>query len=200
MRPLKKLAIALGAVIACVAPLASQEVILSSVWNPKVGSGAVYQSVNGSFNVEIELSTVASERVGGTTGYWVEMSVLDIKKIEKYLLVSLEGTHMQTLRMVTQRRGEDPVETPAQPPVPNLWEIAKRVGNEEITTPAGRFECEHYRANDGKWEAWFSPEVTPFGLVKTADADGTEMVVVRMITDAKDRITGTPRQAESTPR
>ena len=103
---------------------------------------------------------------------------------------------MQALRTITQRRGEDPVETPAQPPAPNLWEIAKRAGSEEVTTPAGKFQCEHYRANDGKWDAWFSPQVTPFGLVKIINDEGTEMVVVSMIRDAKDRITGTPRKAD----
>ncbi len=187
----------LGAILALAAPGLSQEIILSNGWNPRVGSGALYQSVTGSLNLEIELSTTASETVNGTTGYWIEQNHLDTDRVEKTLMVLKEGNHMQALRTITQRRGEDPVESPTQAPAPNLWEIAKRVGSgtEEITTPAGTFKCERYHANNGKWDAWFSSEVSPFGLVRIVNDEGTEMVVVSMITAAKDHITGTPKKA-----
>jgi hypothetical protein len=69
-------------------------------------------------------------------------------------------------------------------------------GTEIITTPAGTFQCERYHANSGKWDAWFSSEVSPFGLVRIVNDEGTEMVVVSMITDAKDHVTGTPRKID----
>ena len=43
---------------------------------------------------------------------------------------------------------------------------AQRVGTETISVPAGTFVCEHYRMTDGSGDIWFSPKVSPWGLVK----------------------------------
>jgi hypothetical protein len=196
MRIPRNLTISLGAILILAVPAAPQELMLAEEWNPMVGLGAAYQSVGHAHNIEIDLSTVGKENVGGKTAYWIEMNTVDTKSSEKYLMALSDGSHMQVLQMVTQRPGEDPVETPAQPPAPNLLEIATRVGSEEITTPAGTFQCDHFRANNGQWDAWFSPKVTPFGLVQMINDEGTQMVVEHMITDAKDRITRTPRKAD----
>ena len=80
-----------------------------------------------------------------------------------------------------------------QPTPTDVRAVAEKVGNESVTTPAGTFNCEHYRAKDGSWEAWLSTQVTPWGLVKSTTKD-TTMVLTRVITDAKDHITGTPQK------
>jgi len=172
--------------------LDAQTVILVHPWNPVVGKGAVYQSVNGPQNLEIELSTIGKQEVNGTDAYWIEFWTLETKTVEKYLLMLVDGDHgkrTQMMRMIRQRGDDHSVETGPESPAPNLDEIATPAGTEDVTTPAGTFHCEHYRAKNGKWEAWFSPDVTPFGLVKTTNTEGTEMIVVGRISDAKDRIT-----------
>ena len=50
-----------------------------------------------------------------------------------------------------------------------------------------------YRAKDGSWDAWLSPQVAPWGLVKST-ARGTTMTVTRLISGATDHITGTPQK------
>jgi hypothetical protein len=70
---------------------------------------------------------------------------------------------------------------------------AKDMGRETITTPAGSFSCEHLQGNDGKWDAWVANQVTPYGLVKLVWKDGGTMTLVRVETNATDKITGTPR-------
>ena len=65
------------------------------------------------------------------------------------------------------------------------------MGTEDVTTPAGTFSCEHY-PGEGPGDVWLSTKVTPWGLVK-ASGNGQTIVVDRVITDAKDHITGTPK-------
>jgi hypothetical protein len=65
------------------------------------------------------------------------------------------------------------------------------VGSESVTTPAGTFACEHYRMKDGSGDAWVSDKVTPFGLVKYQGKTDS-MVLTKLVTDAKDKIVGTP--------
>jgi hypothetical protein len=72
------------------------------------------------------------------------------------------------------------------------------VGAESVTTPAGTFACEHYRAKDGSGDTWVAKGVPPYGLVKYKGRD-TEMSLVRVITDAKDKITGTPQPMPDMP-
>ena len=57
--------------------------------------------------------------------------------------------------------------------------------------PAGTFSCEHWTKDEGKGDAWVSSKVTPMGLVKMADEHET-MVLVKVISDAKTHISGTP--------
>jgi hypothetical protein len=176
-------------------------VTLIYAWNPRVGLGAAYQMINHFIITEIDLTTVGRETVDGRNGYWIETNTLDAQMISKELIVpvvELSGqagrTHVRTARAVSQHGGDPPEELPGQPAVPNLWDLAHRVGIEDVDTPAGTFHCEHFRSNDGKWEGWFSREITPFGLVKLINESGTEMVFTGTIRNATDHITETPRQ------
>jgi hypothetical protein len=67
------------------------------------------------------------------------------------------------------------------------------VGTESVIVPAGTFSCQHYRAKDGSSDVWISEKVAPWGLVKMQGKNNS-MVLTKVITDAKDHITGTPKK------
>jgi uncharacterized protein YqjF (DUF2071 family) len=68
---------------------------------------------------------------------------------------------------------------------------AENLGTESITTPAGTFSCQHWRSKKDATEVWLSDKVSPWKLVKMNDSSNT-MTLVRLISDAKTHITGTP--------
>jgi hypothetical protein len=111
---------------------------------------------------------------------------------------------IDSVRMVMQQPGQDPMELDMnmgmmkgrQTPQTNLSDIrdkAELVGTESVTVPAGTFSCQHYRMKDGSSDAWVSDKVAPWGLVKT-QGKNSSMVLTKVITDAKDHITGTPKK------
>lgn len=175
---------------------------LSGLWNPIVGNGAAYdiQSKNGDTN-SMEVTIVGKEAVNGSDGYWMEMAMSGPKMrggmIMKFMTV-LNGTETHTSRMIMQMGGGQPMEMPMQmvqsrhkdQPV-DIRTSAEDVGSETITVPAGTFKCEHYRAKDGSGDTWVAASVYPWGMVKHVGTDST-MVLTKVITDAKDKITGTP--------
>jgi len=73
----------------------------------------------------------------------------------------------------------------------DIRDKADDVGNESVTTPAGTFTAHHYRMKDGSGDFWLSEKVSPYGLIKGQGKDFT-MVLTKVVTDAKDKITGTP--------
>lgn len=175
------------------------------VWNPEVGSGAAYQVSGKSGKSEIELTIVGKEDVNGKPGYWMEMGLnrpngggqmMYVKN-----LILIDGKDTTIARMIVQPPGSGPMEMPTmmvnrraqETGTTDIREQAEHVGTESVTTPAGSFSCEHHRSKDQKWDVWLSPKVSPWGLVKS-NSDGQEMVLVRVISDAKDHITGTPQK------
>ena len=74
---------------------------------------------------------------------------------------------------------------------------ADDLGAESVTTPAGTFSCEHYRAKNGSEEAWVSDKVVPFGLVKASRGPSDTITLVRTLNDAKDKITGAVQAVQS---
>jgi hypothetical protein len=108
---------------------------------------------------------------------------------------------MNASKMIMQQAGQEPMEMDfnamgmagRKPPVPtDIREKADLVGTETITVPAGTFSCDHYHSKDNTGDVWVSSKVGPWGLVKMVDKKQT-IVLNKVITDAKDRITGTPR-------
>jgi hypothetical protein len=91
---------------------------------------------------------------------------------------------MTTMNMMGGRKN-------AQTNAADFRDKAELVGTESVTVPAGTFSCEHYRMKDGSGDGWISDKVSPWGLVKMQDSTRTT-VLVKTISDAKDRITGTP--------
>jgi len=66
------------------------------------------------------------------------------------------------------------------------WHLA---GSESITVPAGTFSCQHWKKDEGAGDVWVSDKISPFGMVKYISS-GESMVLVKVIADAKDHITG----------
>lgn len=63
------------------------------------------------------------------------------------------------------------------------------VGNETITVPAGTFSCVHWKKDTGVGDFWLSDKISPMEMVKSVSS-GDTMVLLKVITDAKDHITG----------
>jgi hypothetical protein len=180
---------------------------MSGVWHPVVGSGSAYK-VTGqdSKKTQLEITLVGQEEVNGKPGYWLEMATADPRSggtMYMKMLVAPAGNGITSLRMVMQPPGQEPMEmdmnmpmmarSQQQPMPTDIRDRAERVGTESVNVPAGTFSCEHYRAKDGTGDVWISDKVSPWGLVKVQGKDNS-MVLTKVITDAKDHITGTPKK------
>jgi hypothetical protein len=204
--------IVMFAALALAMPLAAQMFgpkapSLSGVWHPVVGTGAAYETTKGGRKNEIEITIVGKEDVGGNTAYWMELGMMDSRTSQLLYaknLMTVSDAGVTSLRMVMQMPGQpDPMEmdmtmNPAgramkQTTPANIAEKAEVVGTESVTVPAGTFSCTHYRMKDGTGDAWVSDKVGPWGLVKAQDKDSST-VLMKVITDAKDHITGTPKK------
>jgi hypothetical protein len=175
------------------------------IWNPVIGSGAAYEIDGAAGKNEMELTLVGKEDVAGKTGYWLESSMhlsqgpQNGAQIYSKTLMVFDGKTGSVAKMVIQMPGRGPMEMPAfgtpnqPPPSADIRDQAEKVGTEDVVTPAGTFSCDHYRDKDGKWEAWLSAKVTPWGLVKSKTGE-TTMTITRIITGAQDHITGTPQK------
>src|SRR5579864_3307680 len=183
----------------------SQVPTLSGIWRPVVGSGSIYEITREGKKTSMDFAVLGKEDLAGKTGYWVEMSVSDMRQGGDVLIKVLEtvdGNSIIYSKWVMQMPGQQPMEMD-----PNMMNMggrrtiqtqsadfrdkAESVGSETITVPAGTFTCQHYRMKDGSGDAWISDKVSPWGLVKMQENERTT-VLAKVITDAKDRITGTP--------
>jgi hypothetical protein len=179
---------------------------LRGIWSPVVGSGSAYATESRQGKAEMEVAIVGKEMVGADTGYWLEMYMSGQRGtfIIKNLMV-VTGKEVGSKRRIMQMGDQEPMEfdeammqmMPGQGQRANLdadvREKAEKVGTESITTPAGIFECEHWRLKDGSGEVWVSAKVVPYGIVKSVGKDGS-MTLTKVLTDAKSRIKGTPRK------
>ena len=201
------------AALALALPLAAQMFgpkppSLSGVWHPVVGTGAAYEMTDkGGKNTQMEITIVGKEDVDGKPNFWLEMAMTDPRTsapVYVKSLMSVNDSGVTSMRMVMQIPGQpDPMEmdmnmNPAghgakQTTPANIADKAETVGTESVTVPAGTFSCTHYRMKDGTGDAWVSDKVSPWGLVKSTGKDSS-MVLTKVITDAKDHITGTPKK------
>jgi hypothetical protein len=180
---------------------------MSGIWHPVVGSGGAYEMTDREGKKsQLEITIVGKEDVNGKEGYWMEMTMANPRSggqmyVKNLLAPSDNG--MVSSRMIMQMPGQDPMEMdmnmnmmghrmPQSTPS-DIREKAERVGTETVTVPAGTFSAEHYRMKDGSSDAWVSDKVAPWGLVKSQGKDSS-MVLTKVITDAKDHITGTPKK------
>jgi hypothetical protein len=174
---------------------------MRGIFNPVVGSGGEYELTTDRGKTVMEISVVGKESVDGKDGYWFEMAIANAsmgQMISKSLTV-LDGQDTVVSRMIMQMGNRPPMEMPtqmykanAQKQSADIRDRAEDVGPETVTTSAGTFAAEHYKMKDGSGDAWVAPKAGPYGLVKFQGKDST-MVLTKVITDAKDKITGTPQ-------
>lgn len=178
---------------------------LSGLWQPTVGAGASYEvSKEGEPNRPFEFAVLAKAKVQGKDGLWVEFTIaaeqIGVMVIKELVAVDPAKMQMQTFKAVIQLPGHPPMELPdemvqSQQPF-NFKDVRAEstdLGSQALTTPAGNFACEHYRGKDGASEFWVSKQVFPIGLVKSVQKGGQTVLLVKVVTNARDKISGTPQ-------
>lgn len=170
---------------------------LASLFKPVVGSGAAYQKTAGGATKDaMEFTVVGKDTAGGKEAYWIEVAIpLQGVNGNVYNKMLVTKDDFQIVRAVMQIPGHPAMESPfkqsAKMQQDMKGEMSKwtQVGTESITVPAGTFVCQHWKKNGANVEMWASDKVSPFGMVKEVDSGSTQ-VLVKLITDAKDHITG----------
>ncbi len=172
------------------------------VWNPVVGAGGTYEVTkkkDGS-KTTMDMAIVGKESVDGKDAYWFEVTIPGTEMgtmIMKSLTVR-DDQNMMSTKMIMQMGDRPPMEMPAQmtqarqqKQPADIRQLADEVGPESVTTPAGTFATTHYKMKDGSGDVWVADKAGPFGMVKF-DGKENSMVLTKVETDAKDKITGTP--------
>lgn len=175
------------------------------IFNPIVGSGAQYEyESTGKEKRTLEIVVVGKESADGKDGYWVETTMpgTPMGDVMAKALMVFDGSAATIEKTVMQIPGAPPMDMSAQmgragaqkngqKETIDIRDKADKVGSESVTTPAGTFTADHYHMKDGTADFWVSDKVSPFGLIKSQGKD-QNMVLVKVVTDAKDKITGTP--------
>jgi hypothetical protein len=198
----------LGAVLAA-APLLGQMgpqiPTLAGIWNPVVGVGAVYETTRGNDNQkgQLTIAVVGKETVEGKDAFWMEL--ITDQRGQPMVIQSLilkDGAVLKTMKIAMQMGDKPPMDMTAMmggmmgghtmvPSSADFREKADHVGMESVTTPAGTIEADHWKNKDGSGDAWLSPTVPPWGLVKSV-SKGNSMVILKVLTDAKSHFNGKP--------
>jgi hypothetical protein len=172
------------------------------IFNPIVGSGAQYeiqrgaQDANGK-KMSMEIDVIGKEAADGKDGYWLETSATTpVGDMVVKVLTVQDGGNTSVTRTIMQMAGRPATEMPAmgrmqQKQSLDIRSEADNVGSESVNTPAGDFTADHYRMKNGSGDFWVSDKVSPYGLIKYQGKDMT-MVLTKLVTGAKDKITGTP--------
>jgi len=173
---------------------------IANIFHPVVGQGAAYDTTDkDGKKSRMEMYVVDKEMVGTEQGYWMEIghsqdadgnlqygkmlvTPADFK-FHKVVFVVPGQTQPMEMDMDASKGRHSEMEKEAE-----KWHS---VGTETITVPAGTFSCEHWTNDEGKGDVWASSKISPMGLVKSVE-NGETMVLTKIITDAKTKITGTP--------
>ena len=173
---------------------------IANIFHPVVGAGAAYEQTDkDGKKSKMELSIVGSEMVDMQKGYWMEVGHGAVDSGEPgYAKILVTPDDFAFHKMVMVMPGSNqPMEMDMHTGKSHKSEMNENlekwhsVGMETITVPAGTFSCEHWTKDDGKGDVWASSKVSPMGMVKLVDNNET-MVLIKVITDAKSHITGTP--------
>jgi hypothetical protein len=170
------------------------------IFNPVVGSGAQYevQRANNQ-KMTVEIDVMGKESVNGKDGYWLEATAgSPMGEMTMKMLMVSDGANSTIEKMIVQMPGRPPMEMPSQmgrmgdsKQSMDIRDKADNLGSESVTTPAGTFTADHYRMKDGSGDFWLSQKVSPYSLIKGQGKD-FNMVLTKVVTDAKDKITGAP--------
>jgi hypothetical protein len=178
---------------------------IAGVFNPVVGSGASYEMVktNGE-KIPFDMAVVDKDASGG---YWIEYSMQNPKLNGPVYMKNLmvhQSDDIIIQRSIMQMPGRPPMDMSSMMSMKAMQSPkekadfranAQNMGTESVTTPAGTFSCEHWRnAKDGT-DVWLSDKIVPWRLVKMSGANDT-LTLVKIISDAKTHITGTPVSME----
>src|SRR3984893_1056154 len=194
------LALAFAATASAQGPLgASMGPLPRGMFNPVVGSGAEYEyQPNGKDKVTVEIDVVGKESVNGKDSYWFETAFdSHMGRMLMKMLMASDEANSRIAKVIMQMQGGPPMELPAQllgqraQPTYDIRDKSEKVGSESVTVPAGTFTADHYRMKDGSGDFWVSEKVSPYGVVKGQGKDFS-IVLTKVVTDAKDKITGTP--------
>lgn len=172
-------------------------------WKPVVGGGAAYEMTSPDGQKSpMEFAIVGKDSVDGKGGVWMEMTMTNPRLNGDMIIkdfVSVDGTTMQVSKIVMQMPGRPPMIMPEnvsqnRKPVQyeDIHNNGEDIGSESVAVPAGTFQCEHWRMKDGSGDVWVSDKVSPFGLVKYQGNKSNSMVLTKVVSDAKDKISGTP--------
>ena len=172
---------------------------IANIFHPVVGQGAAYDTTDkDGKKSHMEMYVVDKEMVGTEQAYWMEVGhSADASGNLAYGKMLVTPTDFKFHKMVFVMPGQtQPMEMDIeakqhQTEMEKEVEKWHSVGTETITVPAGTFSCEHWTNDEGKGDVWASPKVGPMGLVKSVE-NGRTMVLTKLITDAKTKITGTP--------
>ncbi|MGA7913848.1 MAG: hypothetical protein WCA00_01335 [Candidatus Acidiferrales bacterium] len=176
---------------------------LRGILNPVVGSGGQYEITTAKGEkMSMEMVIVGKETVDGKAAYWFENTMTSERMGGEMVVKALtvvDGQDTVVSRMIMQMPNHPPMEMPAQmvqmhgqKRPTDIRSEAEDVGSESVTTPAGTFATEHYKMKDGSGDMWIAAKAGPYGLVKFQGKDST-MLLTKVITDGKDKITGTPQ-------
>lgn len=175
---------------------------LSGLWQPTVGAGASYEVQREDQSKQpFEFAVIGKEKVQGSDGVWVEFTIsaeqIGMMVVKELVSFDAAKTQMQTFKAVIQLPGRPPMALPDEMMQSRPFQFkdvrqSTDLGTQSVTTPAGTFACEHYRGSDGSSEFWVSKQVVPIGLVKSQQ-NGQTVTLVKLVTDAKDKISGTPQ-------
>lgn len=178
---------------------------LAGVFAPTVGSGASYEMVKkDGEKTSFDIYTVDKDASGA---YWIEYAMQNSRMngtIYMKHLMARQGDDLVVERAIVQMPGRPPMDMSSMIKMHSMQSEqakadfranAENLGNETITTPAGSFSCQHWRNKKDGTDAWIADKVSPWKLVKMVNGDQT-MTLVKLITDAKTRITGTPVSME----
>jgi len=172
---------------------------IANILHPVVGQEAAYDTTDkDGKKSHMEMYVVDKEMVGTEQAYWMEVGhSADANGNLTYGKMLVTPADFKFHKMVFVMPGQtQPMEMDIEPrqhqnEMEKEVEKWHSVGTETITVPAGTFSCEHWSSDEGKGEVWASSKVGPMGLVKSVE-NGRTMVLVKLITDAKTKITGTP--------
>jgi hypothetical protein len=175
---------------------------IASIFNPVVGNGALYQTEHQGQKDSSELTVVGKETVNGQEAFWLETNHVDQKgAVMSYEKILITKNDLQFHRLVTQRPGQQPIEVPFTPSARTKSQLNQtldkwhKVGSESITVPAGTFSCDHWKKDGGQDDLWVNSKISPVGVVKEVSS-GRSTVLVKVMTDAKDHIAGTPQKLD----
>src|SRR5215471_8046703 len=172
---------------------------IANIFHPVVGQGAAYDTTDkDGVKSRMEMYVVDKEMVGTEQGYWMEVGhSQDASGNLTYGKMLVTPADFKFHKMVfvmpgqTQPMEMDMERSKGREAMEEKLEKWHSVGTETITVPAGTFSCEHWTNDEGKGDVWASSKISPMGLVKSVE-NGETMVLTKIITDAKTKITGTP--------